>query len=57
VVDWIHHMLKCEFFSTCPRHRDQKKAEVSLMDIFSAQLHTSGPLWPPGASEADSLTV
>lgn len=29
VADWIHHMLKCEFFSTCPRHRDHKKAEAT----------------------------
>lgn len=29
VADWIHGMLKCEFFSSCPRHRDQKKAEAT----------------------------
>jgi len=33
VADWIHHMLKCEFFTSCPRHRDQKKAEVSAMVV------------------------
>lgn len=32
VADWIHHMLKCEFFSTCPRHRDHKKAEVRAIE-------------------------
>lgn len=33
VADWIHHMLKCEFFTSCPRHRDQKKAEVSAVVV------------------------
>jgi hypothetical protein len=36
-------MLKCEFFTTCPRHRDQKKAEVRAFDAWLLQLHDPLP--------------
>lgn len=46
VADWIHGMLKCEFFSTCPRHRDQKKAEVSALGFSMPQLFVPRSCWP-----------
>lgn len=43
MADWIHGMLKCEFFSTCPRHREQKKAEVRRTGLFDASIACSLP--------------
>lgn len=57
MADWIHGMLKCEFFTTCPRHRDQKKAEVSSLAAPRPQLPLLGNLLVTRLARATPSTV
>lgn len=51
-------MLKCEFFSSCPRHRDQKKAEVRRIGAFTHSIARSGrPLAPPLPANAHDFEL
>lgn len=42
-TSWIQHMLRCEFFSPCPTHLDQRKAEVRRSHAQTTLQGNTGP--------------